>query len=38
VTEAGERIVRLYEALGQAEKAAEWRTRLLEPSDARPKP
>ena len=28
VAEAGQRIVRLYEAWGRAEKAAEWRTKL----------
>ena len=31
VAEAGERVVRLYEAWGRAEKAAEWRTKLTKP-------
>ncbi len=38
VTEAGERIVRLYEAWGQAEEAARWRAKLLRPDEAHPKP
>jgi eukaryotic-like serine/threonine-protein kinase len=29
VTEAGERIVRLYEGWGRVDKAGEWRTKLL---------
>ena len=38
VTEAGQRIVRLYEVWGKAEKAAEWRTKLLNPNDAKAHP
>jgi tetratricopeptide (TPR) repeat protein len=34
VSEAGQRIVRLYEVWGKAEKAAEWRTKLFGPNDA----
>jgi hypothetical protein len=37
VAEAARRIVRLYEAWGQAEKAAEWRTKLPKPGAAKPK-
>jgi eukaryotic-like serine/threonine-protein kinase len=36
VTEAGQRIVTLYEAWGKAEKAAEWRAKLLASGDAKP--
>jgi hypothetical protein len=32
-TEAAERVVKLYEAWGKPEKAAEWRTRLAKPTD-----
>jgi eukaryotic-like serine/threonine-protein kinase len=38
VIEAGQRIVRLYEVWGKAEKAAEWRTKLLNPNDAKAHP
>jgi tetratricopeptide (TPR) repeat protein len=38
VTEAGERIVRLYEAQGRAEEAAEWRAKLAGPGEAHPRP
>jgi hypothetical protein len=38
VAEAGERVVRLYEAWGRPEKAAEWRTKLTGPNDPVPKP
>jgi tetratricopeptide (TPR) repeat protein len=38
VTEAGQRIVRLYEVWGKAEKAAEWRTKLLNPNNAKAHP
>ena len=38
IGEAGERIVRLYEAWGRAEKAAEWRTKLTKPVHPKPKP
>lgn len=38
VSEAGQRIVRLYEAWGKAEKAVEWRTKLLTAGDAKPHP
>jgi tetratricopeptide (TPR) repeat protein len=38
VTEAGQRIVRLYEVWGKAEKAAEWRTKLHNPNDAKAHP
>ena len=31
--EGAERVVRLYEAWGKKDKAAEWRTRLAKPSD-----
>jgi hypothetical protein len=34
VSEAGQRIVRLYEVWGKAETAAEWRTKLFSPNDA----
>ncbi len=34
--EAGARIVKLYEAWGQPEKAAEWRRKLATPGDAKP--
>jgi tetratricopeptide (TPR) repeat protein len=37
IGEAGERIVRLYEAWGQPEKAAEWRAKLTKPVHAKPK-
>jgi hypothetical protein len=33
LTEAGERIVRLYKAWDQPEKAAAWRSRLTPPGD-----
>jgi hypothetical protein len=32
-TEAAERVVRLYEEWGKKDKAAEWRTKLAEPTD-----
>jgi hypothetical protein len=38
VAEAGGRIVQLYEAWGQPEKAAEWRTKLSGPTEAKPRP
>ena len=38
VAEAGRRIVRLYEARGRPEKAAEWRAKLAGRSHAGPKP
>jgi eukaryotic-like serine/threonine-protein kinase len=38
VAEAGGRIVRLYEAWGRPEKAAEWRSKLTEPSMSKPHP
>jgi eukaryotic-like serine/threonine-protein kinase len=38
INEAGERIVRLYEAWGRAEKAAEWRTKLTTRGHPKPKP
>ena len=39
LTEAGERVVRLYEAWGKPEKAAEWRASLQPPAGAeQPKP
>jgi hypothetical protein len=38
VAEAGQRIVRLYEAWGRVEKAAEWRTKVPIPDHAHPKP
>ncbi len=38
IGEAGERVVRLYEAWGRAEKAAEWRTKLTKPLHPKPKP
>jgi eukaryotic-like serine/threonine-protein kinase len=34
VSEAGQRIIRLYEVWGKAETAAEWRTKLFSPNDA----
>jgi hypothetical protein len=37
IAEAGERVVRLYDAWGRAEKAAEWRTTLTKPTHPRPK-
>jgi serine/threonine protein kinase len=36
VSEAGQRIVQLYESWGQAEKAAQWRARLAKPQDPTP--
>jgi hypothetical protein len=33
LTEAAERLVNLYEAWGKQDKAAEWRARLVRPSD-----
>jgi serine/threonine protein kinase/tetratricopeptide (TPR) repeat protein len=36
--EAAERIVKLYEAWGKPEKAAEWRKRLNQPAATRPNP
>jgi eukaryotic-like serine/threonine-protein kinase len=36
VAEAGERIVRLYEAWGRTKEANEWRTRLLGTGEAKP--
>jgi hypothetical protein len=33
LTDAAERVVRLYEEWGKKEKAAEWRTRLTKPTD-----
>ena len=33
LTDAAERVVKLYEAWGKPEKAAEWRARLAKPSD-----
>lgn len=36
VAEAADRVVRLYEAWGQPEKAAEWRVKLLGPTDPPP--
>jgi serine/threonine protein kinase/tetratricopeptide (TPR) repeat protein len=38
VNEAGQRIVRLYEAQGRAEKAAEWRAKLAGLGEAHPRP
>jgi eukaryotic-like serine/threonine-protein kinase len=38
VDEAGERIVRLYDAWGRSEKAALWRTKLRTPVEAKAKP
>jgi eukaryotic-like serine/threonine-protein kinase len=39
LTEAAERVVKLYEAWGKKDKAAEWRARLAKPSDeAKPRP
>ena len=38
VTEAGERIVRLYEGWGRVDKAGEWRTRLLSSGASPPHP
>jgi serine/threonine protein kinase/tetratricopeptide (TPR) repeat protein len=38
VAESGERIVRLYDAWGRAEKAAEWRTKLAGTGEGKPKP
>jgi hypothetical protein len=41
LTDAGERVVRLYEAWGQPEKAAEWRAKLarvLPAENNEPKP
>jgi hypothetical protein len=37
-TEASERVVKLYEAWGKPEKAAEWRARLAKPSAAGKQP
>ncbi len=34
LTEAAERVVKLYEAWGKPDKAAEWRARLAKPSEA----
>jgi serine/threonine protein kinase/tetratricopeptide (TPR) repeat protein len=36
VGEAGQRVVRLYEAWGRTEKAAEWRTKLISAGEAKP--
>ena len=36
VSEAGQRIVTLYEAWGKAEKAAQWRAKLLASGDSKP--
>jgi tetratricopeptide (TPR) repeat protein len=33
LTEAGERVVKLYEAWGKTDKAAEWRAKLAKPAD-----
>jgi serine/threonine-protein kinase len=38
LTEAAERVVKLYEAWGKPEKAAEWRARLPKPADEAKKP
>jgi tetratricopeptide (TPR) repeat protein len=38
LVEGGERIVRLYEAWGQANQAAKWRSRLAGPGASEPKP
>jgi eukaryotic-like serine/threonine-protein kinase len=38
VTEAGNRVVRLYEALGRTDKAAEWRTKLPPTAHGNPMP
>jgi hypothetical protein len=39
LTEAAERVVKVYEAWGKKDKAAEWRARLAKPSDeAKPRP
>jgi tetratricopeptide (TPR) repeat protein len=38
LVEAAERLVRLYEAWGRPEKAAEWRTKLPKPDRAKPEP
>jgi non-specific serine/threonine protein kinase/serine/threonine-protein kinase len=37
VVEAHDRLVRLYEAWGKPEKAAEWRTKLPRPGETKPK-
>ena len=37
VAEAGERVVRLYEAWGKTEQAARWRTKVLTPVEHKPK-
>jgi eukaryotic-like serine/threonine-protein kinase len=37
VIESGKKVVQLYEAWGQADKAAQWRARLGQPSEAKPK-
>ena len=34
LAEAAERVVKLYEAWGKPDKAAEWRAKLAKPSDA----
>jgi eukaryotic-like serine/threonine-protein kinase len=36
ISEAGQRLIRLYEAWGQVEKAALWRTKLLTPDESKP--
>ena len=38
VREALERVIRLYETLGQNEKAAQWRAKVPSARDAQPKP
>jgi tetratricopeptide (TPR) repeat protein len=37
VAEAGERVVRLYEAWGKSEQATRWRTKVLTPVEHKPK-